>query len=50
MSASPPVAKTVPKEITVHGDTRVDNYAWLRERDNPEVTHTWKRRISTPSR
>lgn len=38
MSASPPIAKTVPKEVTVHGDKRVDNYAWLRERDNPEVT------------
>jgi len=38
MSASPPIAKTVPKEVTVHGDTRVDNYAWLRERENPEVT------------
>ena len=39
MSASPPIAKAVPKEVTVHGDTRVDNYAWLRERDNPEVAH-----------
>ena len=38
MSASPPIAKTVPKQITLHGDKRVDNYAWLRERDNPEVT------------
>ncbi|HTS47617.1 MAG TPA: S9 family peptidase [Bryobacteraceae bacterium] len=38
MSASPPIAKTVPKEIALHGDRRVDNYAWLRERDNPEVT------------
>ena len=38
MSASPPIAKTVPKEVTVHGDTRVDDYAWLRERENPEVT------------
>ena len=38
MSAVPPVAKIAPKEIRVHGDTRVDNYAWLRERENPEVT------------
>ena len=38
MSASPPVAKTVSKQVTVHGDTRVDNYAWLREKDNAEVT------------
>jgi oligopeptidase B len=33
----PPVAKIVPKELTAHGDTRVDNYYWLSERDNPEV-------------
>jgi oligopeptidase B len=38
MSATPPIAKIVPKQITLHGDTRVDNYAWLRERTNPEVT------------
>ncbi len=37
MSASPPVAKIVPQQVTVHADTRVDNYAWLREKDNPEV-------------
>ncbi len=33
----PPVAKTVPHEMTIHGDTRVDDYYWLNERDNPEV-------------
>ena len=33
----PPVAKKVPKSSTIHGDTRVDNYAWLREKSNPEV-------------
>lgn len=33
----PPVAKKIPKELTIHGDTRVDNYYWLNERDNPEV-------------
>ena len=37
MSAPPPVAKIVPKEITVHGDTRVDNYFWLRDRSDPDV-------------
>jgi oligopeptidase B len=25
------------KELTIHGDTRVDPYYWLNERDNPEV-------------
>jgi len=33
-----PVAKKVPKSSTIHGDTRVDNYAWIREKSNPEVT------------
>ncbi len=33
----PPVAKIIPKELTAHGDTRIDNYYWLNERDNPEV-------------
>ncbi|HZS49784.1 MAG TPA: S9 family peptidase [Bryobacterales bacterium] len=33
----PPAAKTVPKTSTIHGDTRVDEYSWLRERSNPEV-------------
>ncbi|RMF67056.1 MAG: S9 family peptidase [Calditrichaeota bacterium] len=33
----PPVAKIVPKDVSVHGDKRIDNYFWLRERDNPEV-------------
>lgn len=33
----PPEAKKVPKELTIHGDTRMDNYYWLNERENPEV-------------
>ena len=33
----PPVAKTDPKVDTVHGEERVDNYFWLREKSNPEV-------------
>jgi len=33
----PPVAKIVPKVDTVHGDARIDNYYWLREKTNPEV-------------
>ncbi|WP_262493942.1 S9 family peptidase [Mariniphaga anaerophila] len=35
---APPKAKKVPMEITKHGHTRVDDYYWLRERENPEVT------------
>jgi oligopeptidase B len=37
MSAAPPIAKIIPKEVTIHEDTRVDNYAWLRERTDPDV-------------
>ena len=33
----PPVAKVVPKDVTVHGDHRIDNYFWLREKQNPDV-------------
>lgn len=32
-----PVAKKVKKELTIHDDTRIDNYYWLKERENPEV-------------
>jgi len=33
----PPVAEVVPHELVAHGDLRVDNYYWLRERENPAV-------------
>src|SRR5579863_267587 len=33
----PPIAKLLPKEITVHGDTRVDPYFWLRDREDPDT-------------
>ena len=32
-----PVAPRMPKDVTVHGDTRIDDYFWLRERERPEV-------------
>ena len=31
------MAKKVAKELTLHGQTRVDEYYWLNERKNPEV-------------
>jgi len=36
---NPPVAKIVPHPVTLHGDTRADDYFWLRDdaRENPEV-------------
>ena len=33
----PPVADRRPVEHYLHGDLRIDDYAWLREKDNPEV-------------
>ena len=33
----PPKAKKIPKELTVHGDTRVDNYYWLNNREDDKV-------------
>jgi len=35
--AKPPVAKKVPKTLTLHGEERVDEYGWLREKTNPDV-------------
>jgi oligopeptidase B len=34
----PPSAQVVPKQLEAHGQVRTDNYYWLRERENPEVT------------
>src|SRR5437588_8441003 len=34
---TPPMAKKTPKETKIHGTTLVDNYFWLREKNNPEV-------------
>src|SRR5450631_3124085 len=37
VAVKPPVAKIVHTEKTVNGKKLVDDYAWLRERSNPEV-------------
>jgi len=37
VDVDPPVAKIVPHVDTMFGEEVVDNYFWLRERDNPEV-------------
>lgn len=34
---TPPVAKKVPTERIHHGDTVIDDYEWLRDKDDPEV-------------
>ncbi|MBB4958673.1 S9 family peptidase [Micromonospora polyrhachis] len=36
-TANPPVAKRVPTERTHHGDTFIDEYAWLADKDAPET-------------
>ena len=36
-SDQPPIAKRVPKERSHHGDTVIDEYAWLSERDDPST-------------
>jgi oligopeptidase B len=33
----PPVARKKPHVLTTHGDKRVDNYFWLRDKKDPEV-------------
>ncbi|MEM6321701.1 MAG: S9 family peptidase [Bacteroidota bacterium] len=33
----PPKAKKIDKALTIHGDTRIDNYYWLNDRENPDV-------------
>ena len=36
-SPVPPIAPIHPTRIEIHNDVLVDNYSWLRERDNPAV-------------
>jgi len=33
----PSKAKKIKKELTIHNDTRIDNYYWLRDREDPKV-------------
>ena len=32
-----PLAKQIPKNLTIHDDVRVDEFYWLNDRENPEV-------------
>lgn len=34
---SAPQAKVIPKSLKKHKETRIDNYFWLNDRENPEV-------------
>jgi oligopeptidase B len=33
----PPIAPRKPATVVQHGETRVDDYAWLRDKDSPQV-------------
>jgi oligopeptidase B len=35
--SEPPFAKRIPQRHLVHGDQRIDDYGWLRDRTNPET-------------
>ena len=37
MSRTPPIAARRPHDVSLHGETRIDDWHWLREIDNPEV-------------
>lgn len=37
MNQQPPIAKKNPKVDRIHGDERVDDYFWLRDKSDPEV-------------
>lgn len=37
IGVKPPVAKKIPKTLSLHGDDRIDNYYWLKEREDQEV-------------
>ncbi len=37
MDITPPRADKIAKNLEIHGDSRIDNYYWLNDRDNEEV-------------
>ncbi|PSL47703.1 oligopeptidase B [Chitinophaga niastensis] len=34
---TPPIVEKIAKELTIHGDTRIDNYYWMNNREDPKV-------------
>lgn len=36
---NPPIAHKIPKKLIIHNDIRIDDYYWMNERENPEVTN-----------
>ena len=53
---APPRARTVPTRHEIHGVVRVDNYHWLRDRDDPaviahlEAENEYTREVMAPTR
>ena len=45
ITVEPPVAKKIPRKLEKHGDVRVDNYYWLRNREDEEVIRYLQREI-----
>ena len=44
----PPMAKKIPKTTTIHGESLVDNYFWMKDKANPAVIKsTWRPRTPT---
>ncbi|UCH61642.1 MAG: S9 family peptidase [Fidelibacterota bacterium] len=50
-----PQAKKIAKELTLHGHTRIDNYYWLNQRENPEAVaylvaeNTYAKKVLKPT-
>ena len=36
-TTKPPIAKKVPKAVTMFGDTRTDDYGWIRDKASPDT-------------
>ena len=48
---APPMAKKQPKSVTLFGDTRVDDYGWIRDKNIPDaVAYLSRRKTRTPTR
>jgi oligopeptidase B len=35
MESTPPFAQAIPTSVTEHGDTRIDEFSWLKDKTNP---------------
>ncbi len=36
-STTPPTPEIIPTELSIHNDKRIDNYYWLKEKENPKT-------------